>query len=257
MKIPDSQLRSELISNETSGYAVKQFPKRSLHVDAWRGIACVLMIFYHFCYDLNYLQIISFDFYHHSFWLGLRTLIVSLFVGIVGISLYLATATGLPAIIKRLTILLSCAVLISIVSFILFQERFIFFGILHFIALASVLGLFFLRWFLFNFICGISLLIVGLTIQHSFFDQKILQWVGLMTHKPATEDYVPFLPWFGVVLLGMALGKYLHLGGYLYAHKFVWRRELIWMGQHSLLVYMLHQPILLGGLWILWKWHPY
>jgi len=115
--------------------------------------------------------------------------------------------------------------------------------------------MFFLRWLWFNFICGISLIVIGLTIQHSFFDQKILQWIGLMTHKPATEDYVPFLPWFGVLLLGMALGKYLHLGGYLYAKKIRWGRQLIWMGQHSLLIYMLHQPILLGGLWILW--YPY
>ncbi|OQY52637.1 MAG: hypothetical protein DRR08_07145 [Candidatus Parabeggiatoa sp. nov. 2] len=229
---------------------------RSLHVDAWRGTACVLMIFYHFCYDLNYLQIATFDFYHHPFWLSLRTLIISLFLGLVGISLHLATVSGLrvPAFLRRLAVLLGCAGLISVVTFILFHERFIFFGILHFIALASVLGLLFLRWLWFNFVGGLGLLIVGLSVQHSLFNQPFLQWVGLMTHKPSTEDYVPLLPWFGVVLLGMALGKYLHLKGYLYGQmRSVLGRRLAWMGRHSLLIYMLHQPILLGGLWVLWK----
>ncbi len=240
-----------------TGNEVSQFPSRSLYVDAWRGGACVLMIFYHFCYDLNYLQIVSFDFFHHPFWLNLRTLIVALFVGIVGMSLHLATINGLrlQAFMKRLIILLGCAVLISIVSFILFHERFIFFGILHFIALASLIGLLFSRMFLFNLICGF--LIIGFShFQHSFFNQDILQWIGLMTYKPATEDYVPLVPWFGVVLLGMALGKYLHFGGHLHQPiQSVWGQRLATMGQHSLLIYMLHQPILLGGLWVLWKWH--
>jgi len=229
---------------------------RSPHIDAWRGTACVLMIFYHFCYDLNYLQIMAFDFYHHPFWLGSRTLIISLFIGIVGISLYLATKRGLrvPAFGKRLAILIGVALLISIVSFIIFHERFIFFGILHFIAVASVVGLLFLRWFWFNIISGISLLIIGFNVQHSWFDQDILQWIGLMTYKPPTEDYVPLLPWFGIVLLGIALGKYLHNNGFIYQpiHS-LWGRQLAWMGQHSLLIYILHQPILLGVLWVVWK----
>jgi len=228
--------------------------QRSLHVDAWRGTACVLMIFYHFCYDLNYLQIVSFDFYHNPFWLGLRTLIVSLFLGIVGISLHLASVYGLrvQAFIKRLVILLGSAALVSAVSFLLFHERYIFFGILHFIAVASVLGLLFRRWLWFNLACGSGFLIIDMSVQHPFFNQSVLQWIGLMTYKPPTEDYVPLLPWFGVVLLGMSLGNYLHNQGYIYRPlQSVWGRGLAGMGRHSLLIYLLHQPLLLGGLWLL------
>ncbi|RKZ73147.1 MAG: hypothetical protein DRR16_33360 [Candidatus Parabeggiatoa sp. nov. 3] len=228
---------------------------RSLHVDAWRGMACMLMIFYHFCYDLNYLKILSFDFYHHPFWLNFRTLIVTLFIGIMGISLQLATVVQLNrgAFLKRLTLLVSSAGLISLVSLILFQHRFIFFGILHFIAVASVLGLLFKRWLWFNVVIGCSLLVIGINVQHPVFNQPILQWIGLMTHKPATEDYVPLLPWFGVVLLGMALGKVLHNNGSIYGTISLAGRRLAWMGQHSLLIYMLHQPFILGGLWVFWN----
>ena len=227
---------------------------RFLQVDMWRGIACILMIFYHFCYDLNYLKIVSFDFYHQPFWLWLRILIVSLFLVIVGISLHFATCNGvqLRSYVKRLAILLGCALLISIASFVLFHERFIFFGILHFIAVASVIGLLFRGRFWLNIATGCVLLIIGIGIEYPLFNQPFLQWIGLMTHKPPTEDYVPLLPWFGLVLLGMAWGHYL------YAQKnrckpfsSIWGLRVAKMGQHSLLIYMLHQPILLGGLWVI------
>jgi uncharacterized membrane protein len=238
----------------TSGYSVQ----RSSRVDAWRGSACLLMIFYHGCYDLTYLNIVTFDFYHHPFWLSLRILIVSLFVSIVGVSLFLATIDGVHArtVVKRVVILLSCALLISLVSFILFQERFIFFGILHFITLASVLGLLFRTYFRLNIILGTVLLIMGITVQHPLFNQPFWQWIGLMTYKPATEDYVPFIPWFGVVLLGIALGHRLYRQGYLYnLPSSIWEKRLATVGQHSLLIYMLHQPLLLGGLLVLKKLH--
>lgn len=231
----------------TAGYSVQ----RSLRVDAWRGSACLLMIFYHGCYDLTYLKIMTFDFYHHLVWLSLRILIVSLFISIVGVSLVLATLYGVHVrtVVNRVVILLSCALLISLVSFILFHERFIFFGILHFIILASVLGLGFRTYFKLNIILGTVILIIGITVQHPFFNQPPWQWIGLMTYKPATEDYVPFLPWFGVVLLGIALGHGLYRQGYLYTPSVsIWEKRLAKVGQHSLLIYMLHQPLLLGGL---------
>ena len=76
---------------------------------------------------------------------------------------------------------------------------------------------------------------------------------ALITHKPATEDYVPLLPWLGVVMIGIALGHWLSL------QQFRPLRPLIpgsaalavWMGRHSLLVYMVHQPILIGLLRVL------
>jgi uncharacterized membrane protein len=226
---------------------------RALVLDAWRGGASILMIIYHFCYDLNYFKMVAFDFSHQPVWLSFRAVIVTLFVGIVGISLHLATANGLKfhAFIKRLMILLCCAILISIISAVLFKTRFIFFGILHFIALASVLGLLFIRWFWFNLLGGLSLLVIGIKMQHPWFNHPILQWVGLMTYKPPTEDYVPLLPWFGIILLGLFVGKILHQQGYWYRQvSSSWVPRLAVIGQHSLLIYLVHQPLLMGGLLI-------
>jgi len=227
-------------------------PPRAQQVDAWRGIACLLMIFYHFCYDLNYLQILSIDFYRTPFWLGLRFLIVTLFIGIAGISLHLATVNGfrLRWFIRRTMILLSCALLISLVSGLLFQQRFIFFGILHFMTVASVLGLLFRKQFWLNLVGGGGLLLIGMTGQAPIFNHPWLQWFGLMTYKPPTEDYVPLLPWFGIFLLGMALGQYGLTHGYFHrASTNYWLITLARLGQHSLVIYLLHQPVLLGILW--------
>lgn len=213
------------------------------------------MIVYHFCYDLNYFKIIVFDFYHDPMWLILRGLIVTLFIGIAGISLHLATFQGINRgkFWKRLFILTGCAMLISLVSFVLFKKRFIFFGILHFMVIANLLGLLFTRWFWFNLIAGIGILTIGLYVQHPLFNQPLLQWVGLMTYKPSTEDYVPLLPWFGIMLLGIFIGKALHYHkqDYFYGQiQSVWVQRLAWVGQHSLLIYIVHQPFLISGLFI-------
>jgi uncharacterized membrane protein len=213
-----------------------------------------MMIGYHCCYDLTYLKIIPFNFYNHPFWLGFRTLIVTLFITIMGISLYLATANGIAynRFLKRLMLILGSAALITIVTLILFRERYIFFGILHFITLASVLGLLFRRFFWINLIIGFSIFLIHLTVKHPGFDHPFLQWIGLMTHKPATEDYVPLIPWFGLVLIGIAIGKHFHQPGWFRKPSpTIWELRLAFLGQHSLLIYLLHQPLLLGGILII------
>ena len=249
------------MANENLMTLVKRFlgvssstTSRVLLVDAWRGAACLLMIIYHFCYDLNYFKLVHFNFYHHPFWLSFRTFIVTLFIGIAGISLHLATVQGVKihTFIRRLVILGICAAVISLGSFLLFEQRLIFFGILHFMMLASVLAVFFCRWFWFNLISGTSLLVIGMSVQHPFFNQPFLHWIGLMTYKPSTEDYVPLLPWFGVILIGMFVGKSLHNYGYFHRQiRFFWILRLAKVGQHSLLVYMIHQPVLWSGLLVI------
>ncbi len=226
-------------------------------IDILRGVAITLMVFYHFCYDLTYFQMVTFDFYRDPFWLNLRTLIVSLFLGLVGVSLVLAAERGINKrrYFKRLGLLLLFALAISINSYFMFPGRTIVFGILHFIAFASVLGLLFVHWPRVSLIVGIGIIILDRVFQHPVFDQAWLHWLGLMTHKPATEDYVPVIPWFGVVLMGIFVGHQLQRAQALRFFS-TWQssaplaRGLAFAGRHSLLIYVLHQPILLGLLWV-------
>ncbi len=239
-------------------------PSRYPVVDAVRGTAIALMFVYHFMFDLHYYHVVEIDFNNDPFWLGLRTLIVSLFLGVMGVSLHLATMHGFKrqAFGQRLLKVAGCAVLVSVASYIMFPDSMIFFGILHFIATASVLGILFYRWFWVNLVLGAGLIILGLTFQHAWFDQPGWQWIGLMTHKPVTEDYVPLLPWFGVVLLGLFLGKWLFPRSTVVAldktgaqssqwhEKNRFSRLLVFGGKHSLPIYMLHQPMFLAILYL-------
>lgn len=227
---------------------------RRLHsVDVLRGTAIVLMVGYHFCYDLTYFRFARFDFYNDPFWLSFRTLILSLFLGLVGVSLWLAQGRGLnwPKAWRRAGLIAANAALISLVTWQLFGERYIYFGVLHFIVVASLLGLLFLRLYWTNLLAGGAVLLLG-QYQNAWFDQPSRQWLGMMTHKPATEDYVPLVPWFGVVLIGLFVAQAVYSktalpvsAGWL-GHRAL--RPVRWMGRHSLLIYMLHQPVLMGGL---------
>jgi len=255
---------------------------RLVLIDTLRGVAIALMVVFHFCYDLSYFGLVGFDFYRDSFWLNARTFILSSFLFLVGVSLVLATRRGLNVgrYLYRLGYLVAAALLVSLGTWWLFGERFVFFGVLHFIVLASVLGLLFVRVGWINLLLGIGLIVLGSRYQSAWFDTVGYRWIGLMTHKPATEDYVPLLPWFGVVLIGMAAAPFMRRFAERATPSFrrmpesskqssefmdsgIRRNDglkkcnyrqtgrclmtgLAFSGRHSLLIYLLHQPLLIG-----------
>lgn len=227
-------------------------------IDVVRGFAILLMFVYHFSYDLNYFGFIQENFTTGKFWINFRILIVTLFLTVMGISLYLASYRGLnqKSFRKRLILLLVYSLLVSISSWVMFPKAMILFGILHFIAVASVLGLLFIRLGVANLFLGIAIILMGQFVEYPVFNHAYLHWIGLMTKLPATVDYVPLFPWFGVVLVGMYLGQLLSQRP---SHSFLqrWKSQdpvtkvMKLGGRHSLHIYMLHQPLFLGILYII------
>ncbi len=223
-------------------------------VDVSRGFAILLMFVYHFFYDLNYYGFIEENFNHDPFWLNFRTLIVTLFLTIVGMSLYLSSHQGIRAksVKRRLILLVAYSSLVSLGSWLMFPKQMIFFGILHFITLASIIGLMFVRLGLFNLFLGIFLIIFANVFSNEIFNHSFLNWIGLTTQLPNTVDYVPLLPWIGVVFIGIYLGQLITT----HQSKLnVWKTThpstnlLALAGRNSLNIYMLHQPIFLGILY--------
>jgi uncharacterized membrane protein len=230
--------------------------QRLTHIDLLRGAAIALMVAFHFSYDLSHFGFAAFDFHNDPFWLHARTFILSLFLLLVGISLVLSTRHGvrLRSMLKRLGLIVGCAALISLSSYLMFGPRWIFFGVLHFIALASVIGPPFVRMPWLALLLGMSLITLDRLFSSAVFDQNALQWIGLMTHKPPTEDYVPLIPWLGVVLIGIFLACILSSKTQpAWIQRLNATRPARWLafaGRHSLLIYMLHQPLLIGILQI-------
>lgn len=225
-------------------------------LDALRGVAIVWMAAFHFCFDLNHYGLIEQDFHTDPWWTVQRSAIVTLFLLCVGLGQAVAQAQkqSWRRFARRWAQIAGCAVLVSLGSALMFPETYISFGVLHGIAvmllllrLAAPAG----RWL---WLLGAVALLLPLYVGHPFFDTRATNWVGLVTHKPITEDYVPVLPWLGVALWGLAAGQWLlrHRTGWLSeplpAVLRVPGRPLAALGRWSLSFYMLHQPVLIGAL---------
>jgi uncharacterized membrane protein len=226
---------------------------RVRRVDALRGSALCLMFVYHFAFDLRFYRVVTADFEHDPFWLAFRGLIVTSFLLLVGVSLVLADRAGASNshFWKRVGVIVACALAASIGSWLLFPQTFITFGILHCIAVASVLAWPCVRRPALALAIGAAVIAIAFAFSNPLFDSRAWSWIGFTTHKPATEDYVPLFPWAGVVFVGIALGHALSRTSFRalapLSHAPRW---LTFLGRHSLFVYMVHQPILLGVLWM-------
>ncbi len=228
-------------------------PPRIPALDALRGLAIVAMVIYHFCFDLQYFHVTRWDFYHDPLWLNARTAILSSFLLIAGVSMVLAERGGSAPVRfwRHVGVIAGCAAAVSIASFALFPQSWISFGVLHAIAVSLVLALPLVRRPLLALIVGVCAIAAGNLLSNAFFDSRATNWLGFVTAKPQTEDYVPLFPWTGVLLVGIAAGHALARAGFRpIDFAGAWPRWMAWLGRHSLAVYMLHQPLLIGILFL-------
>jgi uncharacterized membrane protein len=223
-------------------------------VDALRGAAIVWMTVFHFCFDLNYFRLIRQDFYTDPVWTVQRTCIVSLFLFCAGLGQAIAVeqGQGWPRFWRRWAQIAGCALLVSIGSYLVYPRSFIYFGVLH--GIAAMLLLLRLAAPLGAWLWPLGAIAIALPrfVQHPFFDTRWTDWVGLITHKPITEDYVPLLPWIGVMAWGLAAGRWAMQARAPWIQGPIARplRPLAFLGRWSLSYYMLHQPVLFGLLYL-------
>lgn len=225
-------------------------------IDIARGVAIVAMFIYHFTWDLAFLGFIDLDPTRSLPWIIFQKLIVGIFIFLTGVSLVLGHGTAIrwPAFWRRFAIIGAAALLVTIGTYIFYAETFVYFGVLHAIALFSLMGLAFLRAPLaLVIILAIIIIALPLAIQNPLFGEKLWSWVGLWDVPPPTEDLVPIFPWFGVALAGIAATRWALAGGFaarIAAFKGTSSpsRLLAKMGRWSLAIYVLHQPILIGVL---------
>lgn len=214
---------------------------RSLLIDALRGFTIILMIFFHFSFDLTNFGFLKIDIVHAPFWYALPRLIVFLFLFAVGMSLSLAHREKIhwQPFWKRFFKILFFALVISIVTYFLFPENWIYFGTLHAIALISLMTLPFLKH------PKIALAIALLLFIPSIFLDKNLPWFSL-AHE--SWDYIAPFPWVGASLLGVyAVHHGLHQ---LSLANNALVKSLNYLGKHSLFIYLIHQPILFGSVYL-------
>jgi len=244
--------------------SASQRSRRVDAVDCARGLALVGMAFYHLGWDLADFRLAS---PMLPFTTGMRLLshvVASAFLLLVGASLALAHRNGLNvrAFWRRFAIVAGAAALVTAGSFVFAPSEPITFGILHCIAVASLVAAPFVTapaWACLAM--GLAAIVAPQLGQSALFDPPWLLWLGLGKALPNTLDWRPLMPWAGVVFLGLAAAR---LPGVLEWLKRPgrWRavsapsRAISFAGRHSLPVYLIHQPILIGLLWVLTVWGP-
>ncbi|MDS1029790.1 heparan-alpha-glucosaminide N-acetyltransferase [Bacillota bacterium LX-D] len=222
--------------------------QRIWEIDFFRGVAIVLMVIFHLIYDLK-------EFYHYplnyeeGFFYYIGKAAASLFIFLCGVSSSLSHNN-----FHRGLKLLLLGFLITIVTAIFVPGSNIIFGILHFLGLSVLLYPFFYPLppaviVLIGFFCiGIGTYLPKVVTTHNFFAP-----LGLTSARFYSADYYPLFPWLGLFLFGAAWGKMKYSQG-----KSLFRFQLKSdffqiLGRHSLLIYVLHQPLLLAVLYLLNK----
>lgn len=226
--------------------------------DILRGVALVAMTVYHFTWDLEFYGWILPGTTLETGWAVFARCIAASFLFLMGLSLVLAHEEKIrwPGFWKRLLQIAAAAALITVATYLAFPQSFIFFGILHAIAAFSLIGLIFIRlhWAI-ALIAAAVVLTVWANSTVEFFKAPVFWWIGLLPEPPVSNDYVPVFPWLAATLVGIAIGKvivrfgWLNRIGRLDAPRPV-SKPLAFIGRHSLIYYLVHQPVMLGLLWV-------
>jgi uncharacterized membrane protein len=234
--------------------------QRFIELDILRGFAISAMVVFHLLWDLDYFGIVRLN----KAMYNSNIIVQALFLILVGVTLAVKsnrfpkpTPDMYKQIIQHGLQIFSLGMIITAVTLIVMPDRPILFGILHCIGLSIVLCSLFLRFKIYNLLFAPLLICAGYLIgsYHIAYPTVFHLMVGIHQTNvwKYTIDYFPLLPWFGVTLLGIALGNILY--------KDNTRRFSIpdlshykpftlvsWMGKHSLVIYLCHQPIIAGAL---------
>ncbi|WP_425493410.1 heparan-alpha-glucosaminide N-acetyltransferase [Hoeflea prorocentri] len=233
--------------------------QRLVLIDVARGLALLAMAIYHFTWDLEFFGYAPPGMTTQGGWRLFARLIAGSFLFLVGVSLVLAHRKSIRwrPFGMRLAMVAGAALIITAATRIAMPDRFIFFGILHCIAVSSVLGLAFLRLpALLTAAIGVAVILAPPYLASTAFSHGPLLWLGLSVFPVHSNDYVPLFPWFGPVLIGIATTRiaisqnWLETIASLGGGKNPLGKPLSFAGRHSLALYLIHQPVLIGSVYL-------
>lgn len=225
---------------------------RIWEIDFLRGLAILLMVAYHFGYDLTELAGIrrvlgiDFDLLSGPFQIAVA-LFAGLFVVLCGISTSLTRSN-----IRRGLKLLAAALLVTAASWVFDPQEAILFGILHCLAICILIYGLLLEKAKPLACLGASAGVFAISLAVPALLKSVpirSDWAlvfGVHSDTFSSFDYFPLLPWLGVFLAGAAFGKRFYA-----ARKSLlpWGRPIPVVnaaGRTSLWIYIIHQPVLLG-----------
>jgi uncharacterized membrane protein len=230
-------------------------------IDIIRGIAILMMILFHTIFDLTFFRIMPFN-VEDGFWRYFAYATASLFLLIVGVSLSISharAATRLQgrALVQKFLLrgggIFCCGLLVTVATWWYLQDGYVIFGILHLIGVAVMLSPLFFRFRTWNAVIGIVFIAIG-WILATIPGPMVLLVFGIHPLTFMSVDYTPIFPWMGLVLIGLAFGEFAYPGGVRHwtLPKLPDRAiaPISFLGRHSLVIYLVHQPVILLVLYL-------
>lgn len=225
-------------------------------IDAARGVAILAMIVFHGAWDIDMLGLAELDVGGSPYWRIFARSIAASFLVLVGVGLALAHANGIRwnSFGRRLAMVAGGAALVSLGTWYAFPDAFVYFGILHIIAVASILALPFVllpAWL--TLAAAVAALAIPFLPGIPRIEGPWFWWLGMADGFRRSVDYIPVLPWIAAVLAGIAVTK----AAGRRIERLDWQprgragRALVTAGRWSLPIYLVHQPVLFGTLWLL------
>ena len=214
--------------------------RRLDELDALRGIALGMMLVSNFVSDLDFFDIM--DVAEGSGWWWFSRLTAGLFVAVAGVAAFLAShKEDTQQVLHRSLRLAGYAYAITLVTWLAIPQAFVRFGVLHLLALAGLVALLMRgRAWLALPVGAACLLLPWLTLPGG-------EWLGLRGYDYVTVDYFPLKPWLGVFLLAYFAGSYAYADSRPWV-PYEWPVALLWLGRHTLPIYLLYQPVIMGML---------
>lgn len=231
--------------------------RRIWEIDFLRGLSIILVVCYHLLYDLGaYVGVQRFFGFSTDLttvaWTIAQYFFAGLFIVLSGTSSTLTRSN-----VRRGLRLLAVSLLVTAITYVFDPASAVWFGILQLLAVSILIfGAVFEKakpvacavWGVFVLGLGAALHFVkkGMTIRFDW-----LLPFGIHSPDYSSFDYFPLIPWFGIFLIGAAMGKSVYAP----------RQSLLpWdlpqtfvnaAGRHSLLIYIAHQPVILAVLYVL------
>ena len=213
--------------------------QRSTLIDYLRCLAIFLMLFYHWHFDLFFSGYLQESIIRHPAFVALARLCLCLFLFCVGYSLALNYKRHCDkkffwrSFLGNWIKVTVSAIMISIVTYMTYPQYWVYFGILHCISVASLIALAF-------FHLPKIALSIGIIMMTAYWGWDYsLPWINL---QQPTLDHIDLFPWLGMVLIGLG-AEHWQLHQKFQPKPRAW---VLWVSKHSLIIYLLHQPLFMG-----------
>lgn len=236
--------------------------------DTLRGIAVIMMIIYHTMWDLVYLFDVSISWFRNEAGMIFQQSICWSFILISGFCLQMGRKK-----LRRGMVVIVCSLVLTAVTALAMPESIVLHGVLSLIGASMLITIplekgfnkihpsagITISFLLFILTYKVTKGVIGIggfelfTLPDFLYANTVTAFFGFPPEDFFSADYVPLFPWLFLFFTGYFIFSLLKKKNILGILSSFSCRPLEFVGRHSLEIYMVHQPVIFGILYILFN----